>query len=1193
MLTAFKSRSWFEMLERRTLLAADLKVEVDAALAAVNPGDRLEYVVHISNLGPDDAENAQLTTNATTILEDVSWTREDSFLPDFDAADLAGLDGLTIEGAAPQQQLGQLATSVGDFNGDGVDDLLVTSSTDRDKLSGTTVAYLIFGGQATSEETLSAPELDGTNGFALMNPAGGMTSVAGAGDVNGDGFMDLLIGSPYDQKNRWRNDGTTYVVFGSDKPFDAQVDLQELNGGDGFAISSAMLDSLYGPTRAQTGFSVDGAGDVNGDGLDDIIIGTGLTLEPAAYVVFGSRGPFEERFELTELDGSNGFRLREQLERRDNYTGYSVSGAGDVNGDGLDDVAVGHNGYTDPVYVVFGSREARPSTVDLLKIREGDGFRFDGGWGLQITDGRSEVAVSRAGDVNGDGYDDVLIGSPKMSGEGAYAAGAAYVVFGREEFAPRLRSSSLDGTNGFAMRGTTGFEFLGNDVQGVGDINGDGLDDIHIGRFSYRPAFPPDYIVFGGREYVARLEPSKIDGRNGTAFKYESGEFLNVAPAGDFNNDGISDLLVEKTGGSAFVMFGHSSPTTERSTGIGNVPNTLDVAANSVAKFTITGTVPISASESLSLTSSIGVGADQTDSVRENNVDTESVLLLREVDLQIGGPEPSVGVAGDPVSFTFTVTNNGTADAVVDVESGLSESLENVTWTRRSVSPVSSHPATYDATKADGVSSFNIRGGPGGPTTSSFGDSSASAGDVNGDGLMDIAIGERWGNAFGDNAGAVYILFGSSEAFPPDYTPRWDGSDGFVIRGAAGMRLGWQLSSAGDVNGDGFDDLLLSGRRAPWAYLIFGKQHFDRWIDVGNLAPSDGISFVHSVGKNESYVGVSGVVGDINHDGLDDIAITGNNPGDREPMVFVVFGQRNWDASFDLRTLNGENGFSISNARTAAAAGDFNGDGIDDMMVTRSTNSYSSDVVVVFGRTDFPATLSATNSDNLRFRPSPGMDAWAGPFGPAGDVNGDGLADLLVGAGGDIPADVVHTGVTVILGEAGAATDWSRVDLTISGTDGAADQVSRIGDINGDGIDDILVSGNKKKFHRERQNAESYVVFGSRKLLDSEFTLEQLDGTNGFAIEHDTWAPPIPRSIGDFNGDGVPDFFFSWFPLAHVWFGAHNCRRGIRRGQRRGHTEHRAQHDRHLHHSRTSEVKRGRIDTHKPLHSNCPGRTPN
>jgi hypothetical protein len=287
--------------------------------------------------------------------------------------------------------------------------------------------------------------------------------------VNGDGFADLIIGAFGAEGGSFR--GAAYVVFGKAGGFGANVALSGLDGSNGFKLSGVADND-------STGKSVSGAGDVNGDGFADVIIGAyraneGGSFRGAAYVVFGKAGGFGASVALSGLDGSNGFKLSGVADN--DFDGISVSGAGDVNGDGFADLIIGER--VAAAYVVFGKAGGFGASVALSGLDGSNGFKLSGVADID----RPGISVSGAGDVNGDGFADLIIGAQGAK-ESGIDRGAAYVVFGKAGgFGASVELSALNGSNGFKLSGVAFIDDAGRSVSGAGDVNGDGFADLIIG----------------------------------------------------------------------------------------------------------------------------------------------------------------------------------------------------------------------------------------------------------------------------------------------------------------------------------------------------------------------------------------------------------------------------------------------------------------------------------------------------------------------------------------------------------------------------------------------------------------------------------------------------------------------------------------------------------------------------------------
>ena len=380
------------------------------------------------------------------------------------------------------------------------------------------------------------------------------TTVASAGDFNGDGFDDLLIGSPARSSG-----GLAHIVFGGPALENVSLSASPFSGW-----------TLLGESAGdEAGLSLAAAGDVNGDGLADVIVGApGANLDAGrSYVVFGRTG--SGTIHLSGL-GSGGFVIEGGADG--DRSGWGVGGGGDVNGDGLSDLIVGaprepkewvpEDWVPGNSYVVYG----RADMTDLQlspTMAASQGFVIQG---LDNGDfaGRS---VAIAGDVNGDGLADVIVGAP-YSDAGGGDAGAAVVVFGSPS-GSAVAATNL-GSQGFVIRGTTSNPVSCESVIGVGDVNGDGLADLGLGvwgpNFSGRQVAAESYVVFG-QTGAADVNLGSL-GTQGLVIRARTDGWrfasnMRIAPAGDINGDGLADLIVgtrlaDEERGLSYVVFGQS-----------------------------------------------------------------------------------------------------------------------------------------------------------------------------------------------------------------------------------------------------------------------------------------------------------------------------------------------------------------------------------------------------------------------------------------------------------------------------------------------------------------------------------------------------------------------------------------------------------------------------------------------------------
>ena len=752
--------------------------------------------------------------------------------------------------------------------------------------------------------------LTGANSFSLGN------AVASAGDLNGDGFSDLVVGAPGADLGQ-TDEGAAYVYYGSPSGISTTPDViveSDLAGAQlGFAVSTAgdvngdgYSDLALGAWRWQSssaelregavfvhygsasgisatpdvilqtnhaqdfmGVSVACAGDVNGGGYSDLIAGGHV----ANY------GQSEEGAVFVFLGGPAGISTTwaNRLERDRSFTqfGRALAGAGDVNGDGYSDVIVGAHNYNNVVtddgaaFIYFGGPVGLGSGPNPAP----DIILF----GDPVADGSFGWSVGCAGDLNGDGYSDVCVGAHKDT-NGQSQEGSVNVFYGGP--------SGIATTPDVLLEANQASAWFGFSSGTGGDLDGDGYADLVVGASHWGNGQTLEGAVFiyrGGPAGVSAPQDLRIE-------QNAAGSNLGqaVATAGDLNGDGHSDLVIGAplfgNGGAAFVHYGGANAT-------GNQPFALFNGGTAGEHF---GSVVAPAgdvngdgySDALMATPDGGIGGEG-----ELRLFLGSPTGLAPVpDLVIGGS--SVGAAP---GFAFDACTAGdvNGDGYADVIAG--------------------------APFSGGGRALVFLGGPGGLSSvpastlvqplAQFGRSVSAAGDVDSDGYADVIVGSQ-------AAGAMVFL---GSATGTTATPHLT---------LTGPNVGADVGTAGDVNGDGYSDVVATTSGAGQSAIIwYGSD--TGLVDTYRTAlplPAD-------QGAGQPCLGAASVagIGDGNGDGFDDVLVGlptwENNAATPDEGLAQCFYGAPGGVQTTGTTLMQVNQAGAAAGTAVASAGDVNGDG--------------------------------------------------------------------------------------------------------------------------------------------------------------------------------------------------------------------------------------------------------------------------
>lgn len=771
----------------------------------------------------------------------------------------------------------------------------------------------------------SGPETTAAWSFESDAPSANFgTGVAGAGDLNGDGFDDVVVGAPF-FGNGQSAEGAAYVFYGS---------------ASGLAASPDVLIESNA-TNAWFGRSVSSAGDVDRDGYADMLVGAwffenGQTTEGAAFLYAGS---------ATGVSSTPTWRVEGNLASAG--MGSAVARAGDVNADGYDDVVIGASGYS-----AGQSSEGRA----FLFLGSSSGLAPTAVWTAESDQANAAFggSVAGAGDVNADGFADVVVGAMGYA-VSATNEGRAYAYHGT--------ATGLSTTAAWTKRGGFAQSRFGSALAGAGDVNGDGFSDVLVGAREYS----------GGEMEEGRAElylGSASGLETSPDWQIESNSpyarlGYSVASAGDVNGDGLADaiLYLNVNGGSADVYLGGWS---RPGFGPGFTADVNQVAANAGTSVAYVGDVngdgfgDLLAGAPGYANGHVGEGRALLYFGSSTGVNT-TVGWTFECD-QIGAR------CGAALAGTGDVNGDGFADIAVGAP-GFDTVLGNV---GRVFAFLGS---------ASGPGASPVFTGEGAEADDAFGSALAGAGDVNGDGYTDLVVGQPLDPASTARPGSAALFSGSASGLVA--TPAWTGSSG-----VAGDRFGAAVGGAGDVNGDGYADVVVGANRVSNGQANEGAV-FGYYGSATGVASVPAWRVESNTPGGELGASVA-VVGDIDADGYADVVV--GVPGFGAVVaggVFVYHGGPSGLESTDRLRVTGP-AAAAQFGRAVSPSGDVNGDGYGDFLV--GAPGYES------ARLYFGSATGTVASNPWTYFNSTGGIALFGTSVGGGDLTGDGFADVLVGA---------------------------------------------------------------------------------------------------------------------------------------------------------------------------------------------------
>ena len=489
-----------------TFVIEDIKLDPIFAEQVQSEDNPLSLILPLGDLDGDGIDEL-------TVQSSLSPSTDDNFVPEnyvifgssslpdtISAADINSANGFDFG----EESL--VASGATDLNGDGLDELTISQADPA--VIGTSSSVIL--GSNSFPETVDINALDGNNGFTVSDNQNSVVALSSDGDVNNDGVNDLAFFSSALVEESFIR--TNKIFFGLEN-YPANLDISNLDGNNGFTVNGSS--------------TLSGISNINGDEFDDLIF---FDRERAiAHIVYG-RSEFAAELDLTAIDSGEGFSIVEAAgNESDLFFGGFVD---DLNGDGLDDIIVQKGVLSEPteeelpelqpelviddVYVIYSNTNTATNTLDLADIDGSNGFTVD-----------ADVDLRGILDINGDNLEDLFLRN--------FTDNKTYVIFGDDSIPNNFDLTTLDGSNGFVIENTNLDPIALLDFGAVGDIDGDGIDDVALDAED-----GTTYILLGSEEFSASIDLTDPELE---AIEVDEASTNEITSFTDINGDEIDDII--------------------------------------------------------------------------------------------------------------------------------------------------------------------------------------------------------------------------------------------------------------------------------------------------------------------------------------------------------------------------------------------------------------------------------------------------------------------------------------------------------------------------------------------------------------------------------------------------------------------------------------------------------------------------